>query len=127
MKIPKYVQKLIDRRCKLADQLATVCWELDEWLDKNEIECETCDTHTGVEIYCNPCRSKMRIMKAITDHPNRERKMKRMDEYNCGDCARFYSVDEWNGECSKHGCVSCMSKICKDFILNDMIKEDEGK
>ena len=51
MKIPKYVQKLIDRRCKLADQLATVCWELDEWLDKNEIECETCDTHTGVEIY----------------------------------------------------------------------------
>ena len=53
--------------------------------------------------------------------------MKRMDEYNCGDCARFYSVDEWNGECSKHGCVSCMSKICKDFILNDMIKEDEGE
>lgn len=69
MKIPKYVQKLIDRRCKLADQLATVCWELDEWLDKNEIECETYDTHTGVEIYCNPCSSKMRIMKAITDHP----------------------------------------------------------
>ena len=49
-----------------------------------------------------------------------------MDEYNCGDCARFYSVDEWNGECSKHGCVNCMSKICKDFILNDMRKEDEG-
>lgn len=41
---------------------------------------------------------------------------KRMDEYNCGDCARFYSVDEWNGECSKHGCVNCMSKICKDFM-----------
>ena len=57
----------------------------------------------------------------------RERKMKRMDEYNCGDCERFYSVDEWNGECSKHGCVNCMSKICKDFILNDMRKEDEGK
>ena len=53
--------------------------------------------------------------------------MKRMDEYNCGDCARFYSVDEWNGECSKHGCVNCMSKICKDFILNDMRKEDDGK
>ena len=51
--------------------------------------------------------------------------MKIMDEYNCGDCARFYSVDEWNGECSKHGCVNCMLKICKDFILNDMRKEDE--
>ena len=47
------------------------------------------------------------------------RKMKRMDEYNCGDCARFYSVDEYSGECSKHGCVNCISKICKDFILND--------
>ena len=46
--------------------------------------------------------------------------MKRMDKYNCGDCARFYSVDEWNGECSKRGCVNYMSKICKDFILNDM-------
>ena len=69
MKIPKYVQKLIDRRCKLADQLATMCWELDEWLDKNNIECESCDTHTGVEIYCNPCASKLRIMKAIIDHP----------------------------------------------------------
>ena len=69
MKIPKYVQKLIDRRCKLAHQLAIVCFELDEWLDKNNIECETYDTHTGVEIYCNPCSSKMRIMKAIIDHP----------------------------------------------------------
>ena len=51
--------------------------------------------------------------------------MKRMDEYNGGDCERFYSVDELSGECSKHGCVNCMSKICKDFILNE--KEDEGK
>ena len=53
--------------------------------------------------------------------------MGRMDEYICGDCERFYYVDEWSGECSKHGCVNCMSKICKDFILNDMRKEDEGK
>ena len=49
-----------------------------------------------------------------------------MDEYNCGDCERFYCVDEWRGECSKHGCVNCMSKICKDFILNNMRKEDES-
>lgn len=42
-----------------------------------------------------------------------------MDEYNCGDCARFYPVDEQYGECSKRGCVNCISKICKDFILND--------
>ena len=66
-------------------------------------------------------------LSSITNKWIRERKIKRMDEYNCGDCARFYSVDEWNGECSKHGGVNCMSKICKDFILEDMRKEDERK
>jgi hypothetical protein len=70
MKIPKYVQKLIDRRCKLADQLAEVCYDLDEWLDKNGIECESCDTHTGVEIYCNPCSSRQRIINAILRSDN---------------------------------------------------------
>ena len=65
MKIPMYVQKLIDRRCKLADELAEVSYALDVWLDKNGIECETYDTHTGVEIYCNPYSSKQRIINAI--------------------------------------------------------------
>ena len=70
MKIPKYVQKLIDRRCKLADELAEVSYALDVWLDKNGIECEMCDTHTGVEIYCNSYSSKQRIINAIL---NKER------------------------------------------------------
>ena len=65
MKIPKYVQKLIDRRCKLADELAEVSYALDVWLDENKIQCETYDTHTGVEIYCNPYSSKQRIINAI--------------------------------------------------------------
>lgn len=65
MKIPKYVQKLIDRRCNLAYELAGVDFALDIWLDENGIECEMCDTHTGVEIYCNPHSSKQRIINAI--------------------------------------------------------------
>ena len=65
MKIPKYVQKLIDRRCKLADELAEVSYALDVWLDENKIQCEMYDTHTGVEIYCNPYSSKQRIINAI--------------------------------------------------------------
>ena len=109
MKIPKYVQKLIDRRCKLADQLATMCWELDEWLDKNNIECESCDTHTGVEIYCNPRSSKSRIMKAIADHPTEkggEGEMKYYwfefaDGYKC--CVAGMSKQELRIEESKHG------------------------
>ena len=70
MKIPKYVQKLIDRRCKLADELAEVSYALDVWLDENKIQCETYDTHTGVEIYCDPYSSKQRIINAIL---NKER------------------------------------------------------
>ena len=70
MKIPKYVQKLIDRRCKLADELAEVSYALDVWLDENGIECEMYDTHTGVEIYCDPYSSKQRIINAIL---NKER------------------------------------------------------
>ena len=65
MKIPKYVQKLIDRRCKLADELAEVSYALDVWLDENKIQCEMYDTHTGVEIYCDPYSSKQRIINAI--------------------------------------------------------------
>lgn len=70
MKIPKYVQKLIDRRCKLADELAEVSYALDVWLDENGIQCEMYDTHTGVEIYCDPYSSKQRIINAIL---NKER------------------------------------------------------
>ena len=65
MKIPKYVQKLIDRRCKLADELAEVSYALDVWLDENKIQCETYDTHTGIEIYCEPHSSRQRIINAI--------------------------------------------------------------
>lgn len=65
MKVPKYVQNLIDRRCKLAVDLINVCCELDDWLDKNGVVCEDYDTHTGVEIYCNPYASGERIRKAI--------------------------------------------------------------
>ena len=35
MKIPKKVQRLIDRREKLAKNLIDVCNELDTWLEKN--------------------------------------------------------------------------------------------
>lgn len=67
MNIPKKVQKLIDRRCRLALQLADVSYELDAWLDKNGVECESFDTHTGVEIYGNPVASKRRVTEAILE------------------------------------------------------------
>ena len=38
MKIPKYVQKLIDRRCRLADQLEGVCYDPEDWIDKEGVK-----------------------------------------------------------------------------------------
>ena len=67
MKIPKYIAKLIDRRARLAGALMDVCWELDEWLDKNGVEAEMEDTHGGAEIYVNPYDSAKRIRQAIRE------------------------------------------------------------
>ena len=67
MKIPKYIDKLIDRRARLAGALMDVCGELDDWLEKNGIEAEMEDTRGGVEIYVNPYNSARRIRQAIRE------------------------------------------------------------
>lgn len=68
MKIPKYVDTLLKQRTYYANLLDKVSFQLDQWLDKNGIECESCDTHTGVEIYCNPRSSERRVREAILNH-----------------------------------------------------------
>ena len=67
MRIPKYIDKLIDRRARLAGELIGVCGELDDWLEKNGIEAEMEDTRGGVEIYVNPYSSAERIRQAIRE------------------------------------------------------------
>lgn len=54
MKIPKYVDTLLKRRTKLAEQLNSVSLKLDEWLEDNEIPTDTDYTRTGCTIYCEP-------------------------------------------------------------------------
>ena len=54
MKIPKYIDRLLKRRTRLAEQLAEVSSELDEWLVKNEIPIGNDYTTTGCMIYCEP-------------------------------------------------------------------------
>ena len=54
MKIPKYIDKLIDKRQKLAEKLMIISCELDEWLEKNNIPVGEEYTCTGVMIYCEP-------------------------------------------------------------------------
>lgn len=54
MNIPKYVDELLKRRTKLAEQLAAVSYEVDEWLENNEIPTGNDYTRTGCMIYCEP-------------------------------------------------------------------------
>ena len=54
MKIPKYVERLIDRRTRLAWELIKVSSELDGWLEKNDIPTGTDYTMTGCMLYCEP-------------------------------------------------------------------------
>lgn len=65
MKIPKYVDTLLKRRTKLANQLDIVCQQLDDWLDKNNIEPDLSCYHTGVETYVNPEESEDEVRRAI--------------------------------------------------------------
>ena len=67
MIIPKKIENLIARRERLAEQLNSVCYELDNWLDSHEVVAEDFDTRGGVEIYVNPYASGSRIRKAILD------------------------------------------------------------
>lgn len=54
MKIPKYVEQLIQKRERLAWELMEVSADLDEWLKKNNIPTGTEYTGTGCMIYCEP-------------------------------------------------------------------------
>lgn len=65
MKIPKYIEKLIDRRERLAAELNSADLSLAEWLEKNNIVVEDYDIHGGAEMYINPYSSAKRIKEAI--------------------------------------------------------------
>lgn len=65
MKIPKYIEVLIEKREKLAAELISTDWKLSEWLEKNEVDVEECDTRGGCEMYVNPFASAIRIKQAI--------------------------------------------------------------
>ena len=68
MKIPKYIDTLLKQRTRYAILLNDAMYKFDKWLDKNNIECESCDTHPGVEIYCTPNSSEKRIREVILNH-----------------------------------------------------------
>lgn len=65
MKIPKYIDIALRLRTKYACLLTNKCIVVDEWLDKNGIECGYYDIYGGCEIYANPYGSEQRIRECI--------------------------------------------------------------
>lgn len=68
MKVPKYVEKMIQKRLTLAVKLDDACDELEKWLEEHgaDLDDELMeDTHGGVEIYINPHESAERIREYI--------------------------------------------------------------
>lgn len=67
MKIPKYVDKLIEQRAKLAIDLMSVSSELDDWLEKNNVPMGADYTCTGCMIYAEPYAAAELVRKDILD------------------------------------------------------------
>ena len=65
MKIPKYIEGLLDRRARLAADLNSVDYKITKWIEDNAIAVEEYDYNTGVEMYANPYASAKRIKDAI--------------------------------------------------------------
>ncbi len=67
MKIPKYVDKLIERRMKLAIELADVSAQLDSWLEKNGFDLSEMSDYTisGCLIYCEPAVAARDVRRDI--------------------------------------------------------------
>lgn len=65
MKIPKYIDKLIDRRCRLAEELNKVDSQLSEWCEKNGIDTYTDYLRTGILIYSEPSNAAYHVREDI--------------------------------------------------------------
>lgn len=65
MEIPKKIQKLIEKREKLALELMEVTSKLDSWLKENGADLTDSDltdsTLTGCMIYCEPGNARINV------------------------------------------------------------------
>ena len=65
MEIPKRIEKLLDRREKLALELMEVTSEVDSWLETNGADLTdsnlTDSTLTGCMIYCEPGSARINV------------------------------------------------------------------
>lgn len=67
MDIPKKIEKLINQRCRYAELVEKIDYELSIWLKKNRINVDEQDVFGGSEVYLNPIGSANRIRKEILE------------------------------------------------------------
>lgn len=60
-----YRKKLINQRCRYAELVEKIDYELSTWLKKNRINVDEQDVFGGSEVYLNPIGSANRIRKEI--------------------------------------------------------------
>lgn len=72
MKVPKKIERLLNRKEYLAYELAKVNCELDNWLENHGADLSSsplCDcTVSGCMIYCEPTNSKLIVRSYIEDN-----------------------------------------------------------
>ena len=71
MKIPKQIEKLIERRTKLAEDLNSVELTLDNWIEEHGGELDDpdiCDSvRSGCMLYCEPGNAANKVLKYISE------------------------------------------------------------
>ena len=71
MKIPKKIEKLIERRKKLAEDLNSVSFTLDKWIEEHGGDLTDPDicgsVITGCMIYCEPDNAAFVVTKYILE------------------------------------------------------------
>lgn len=72
MEIPKKIEKLLDRRQRLAEDLITIECELDAWLEGKGADLLDIDISdavmSGCLIYCEPATAKAKVKAYIKDN-----------------------------------------------------------
>lgn len=65
MKVPKYIEKALERRARAANQWNSNDLIISEFIDKHKIVVEDYDYHGGCEAIVNPWTSSRRVYDAI--------------------------------------------------------------
>ena len=70
MKIPKSIDKLIDRRERLAEELNEADIKLCDWMESKGMNlCEMGDfTRTGCMVYCEPATAARCVRESIEEY-----------------------------------------------------------